>query len=88
MRARDEHGPDARIDEPLQLGGDAFHGTARLDVRVEEVAGDEEQIHLLDEREIDRTGERRELSFTLRGGLLAEIVVSRAQVDVSGVDDP
>ncbi len=88
MGARDEDRPDARLDQAGQLGGDPLDGPARLDVGVEQVARDEEEVHLLDEREIDRTGERRELSFALGGSLLAEIVVARAQVDVGGMDDP
>ena len=39
-------------------------------------------------RELDGTGERRELSFALGGSLLAEIVVACAQMDVRGMDDP
>ena len=86
--ARDEDGPDAGIDESLQLGGDALGGPAGLDVRIEQVARDQEQVHLLDEREIDGSRERRELALALRGRLLAHVVVARTEVHVCGMDDP
>ena len=45
--ARDDDRPDLRLGQPLELGRDALHGAARLDVRVEQVAGDEEEVDLL-----------------------------------------
>ena len=50
--ARDDDGPDLRDRQPLQLGRDALHGPARLDVRVEQVAGDQEEVDLLGDGEI------------------------------------
>ena len=76
------------VDEALELGGDALHRAARLDVAVEQVAGDEEQVDLLGEGQVDGRHEGRELALALRGGLLAEVVVARAEMDVRGVDDP
>ena len=86
--AGDEDGPDACVDEALQLGGDALRRTAGLDVRIEQVARDQEQVHLLDEREVDGSRERRELALALRGRLLAHVVVARTEVHVCGMDDP
>ena len=74
--------------EPLELRGDALDRAARLDVRVEQVAGDQEEVDLLRDGEVDGRLERRELPLALGGRLLAEIVVTRAEVDVRGVDDP
>ena len=86
--ARDDDRPDLGGDEALQLGGDALHRAARLDVRVEQVPGDQEEIDLLGEGEIDGGLERRELALPLGGRLFAEIVVSRAEMDVCGMDEP
>ena len=86
--ARDDHGPDPRICEARELGRHALDGAARLDIGVEQVAGDQEQFDLLGQGEIDSCLERRELAFALRGRLLTEIVVPRAEMDVSGMDDP
>ena len=72
----------------LQLRGDALHRAARLDVGVEQVAGDEDQVHLLGEGQVDRGHEGRELALALGGRLLTEVVVARAEMDVRGVDDP
>ena len=88
VRARDDDAPDPGVGEPLQLGRDALDRPARLDVRVEQVAGDEEEVDLLRDGEVDGSLEGRELAFALSGRLLTEIVVSRTQVDVSGMDDP
>ena len=88
VRARDDHRADLGLDQPLELGRDALHRAARLDVRVEEVAGDQEEVDLLGQGEVDGRLERRELALTLGAGLLAEIVVSRAQMDVCGMDQP
>ena len=88
MGARDDDRPDPRVGQALQLGRDALDGAARLDVRVEQVAGDQEEVDLLGEGEVDGGLERRELALPLGGGLLAEIVVTRAEMDVCGVDEP
>ena len=73
--------------EALQLGTDALHRAARLDVAVEQVAGDEEQVDLLREREVDGRGEGGELPLALGAGLLTEVVMPGTEVDVRGVDD-
>ena len=86
--ARDDDGPDLRLDEALELGRDALDRAARLDVRVEQVAGDEEQVDLLGEREVDGRLEGRELALALGRRLLAEVVVARTEMDVRGMDDP
>ena len=88
MRARDDDGADLGRHESLQLGSDALYRAARLHVRVEEIAGDEEEIDLLGEGEIDGGLEGRELSLSLGARLFAEIVVSSAQVDVGGMNQP
>ena len=87
MRAGDDHRPDLRRDEPAKLGDHALDRPLRLGVRVEEVAGDEDDVDLLGDREIDRRPERGELSLTLGGRLLAEVRVTRAEMDVSGVEE-
>ena len=72
----------------LSSAATALDGAAGLDVRVEQVAGDQEEVHLLGQGEVDGGLERRELALSLGGGLLAEIVVSRTEMDVCGVDEP
>ena len=86
--ARDDDGPDARLDEALELGGDALDRAPRLDVGVEEVAGDQEEVDLLGEGQVDGRAERGELALALGGRLVPEVVVARAEMDVGGVDDP
>ena len=86
--SRDDHGPDPGVDQALELRRDALDRSARLDVAVEQVAGDQEEVDLLCEGQIDGRDERRELTLALGRSLLAKIVVSRAEMDVSGVDDP
>ena len=86
--ARDDDRPDPGIGQPLELGGDALDRAARLDVRVEQVAGDQEEVDLLGEGKVDGRLEGRELALALGGRLLTEIVVSRAEMDVRGMDDP
>ncbi len=86
--ARDDDGPDARLDQASQLGGDALHGTARLHVGVEQVAGDQDQVDALRDGEVHRGGERRELTLALGSRLLSEVIVTGAEMDVGGVDDP
>ena len=88
MRPRDEDGPDPGIDEALEFGRDAFRRTTGLDIGVEQVSGDEEQVDLFDEGEIDGSRERGELALALCGGLLAHVVVACTQVHVCGMDDP
>ena len=88
MGARDDDRPDPRLGEPLQLGRDALHGAARLDVGVEQVAGDEEEVDLLGEGEVDGRLEGGELALPLSRRLLTEIVMACAEMHVRGMDDP
>ena len=86
--ARDDDRPDPGLGQALELGGDALDRAARLDVRIEQVAGDQEEVDLLGQGEVDGRLEGRELALALGGRLLSEIVVSRTEMDVRGVDDP
>ena len=61
---------------------------SRLDVAVEQVAGDQEEIDLLGEGQVDGRGEGGELPLTLGARLLAEVVVAGTEMDVGGMDDP
>ena len=88
MGARDDDRPDLGVDKPLELGGDTLDRSTWLDVRVEEIPRDQEDIDLLGESEIDGGLERRELSLSLGTRLFAEIVVSCAEMDVGGMDQP
>ena len=72
--------------QPAQLGGDAVHGALRLGVGVEQVAGDQEEVDLLGDREVDGGLERRELALTLGRRGFAEVGVTCAEVDVRGVE--
>ena len=65
--------------------GDPLHGAARLDVGVEQVAGDEEQVDLLGEGEVHGGDERGELALALGGRGVAEVGVAGAEVHVRGV---
>ncbi len=87
MRPGQDHRPDLGRDESLKLRGHALDGATRLDVAVEEVAGDQDQVDLLGDRQIDRGDERGELAFSLGTRLLAEVVMTGAEVDVRGMDD-
>ena len=73
------------VAEPLELRGDALDGALRLGVGVEQVAGDQDDVDLLVDREGDGGPERRELALALGGGRFAEIGVACAEVDVCGV---
>ena len=75
------------VDEALELRRHAFDRPTRLDVRVEEVAGDQDEVDLLREGEVDGRLEGRELPLALRGGLLAEVLVPRAEMHVRGVEE-
>ena len=88
MGARDDRGPDAGLDEPRELGGHALDRAPRLDVRVEQVAGDQDEVDALRDREVHGGREGRELPFALGSRLLSEVVVTGAEMDVGGVDDP
>ena len=52
------------------------------------VAGDQDEVDALRDREVNGRGERRELPFALGSRLLSEVVVTGAEMDVGGVDDP
>ena len=82
MRAGDDDRPDPRLAEAGQLGGDALDGSFGLRVGVEEIAGDEEQVDPLLDREIDS----RELALTLGCRGFSEVGVTSAEVDVRGVE--
>ena len=84
--ARQDHGPDRCQREALQLGRDALHGSPRLRVRVEQVAGDEEEVDLLVEGELDGGLERRELALALRRRRLAEVGMTGPQMHVGRVE--
>ena len=86
--ARDDDRADPGPGQSLELRGDALDRAARLDVRVEQVAGDQEQVDLLGERQVDGGLERGELALPLGGGLLPQVVMPRPEVDVCGVDQP
>ena len=81
----DDH-PDARVHEPLQLRGGALDGALGLDVGVEQVARDQDEVHLFTEREIDRRNERRELALTLGRRTITQVRVARAQMHVGRVE--
>jgi len=67
-------------------GGDPFHRPSRLRVRIEQVAGDHEQVYLLGQGEVDGRPERGELPLPLRGRLLAEVGVAGPEVDVGRME--
>src|SRR5205085_3475989 len=73
------------LREPRELARDPLHGTACLDVRVEQVPRDEEQVDLLRDGEVDARLARAELALTLGDGGVPEVGVARAEVDVCGM---
>ena len=83
--AGDDDGADRGSGDATELGGHAFHRSARLRVRVEEVAGDEEQIDRLGNGEVDRGSESCELAFAKNRCSLSEIGVPSPEVDIGGV---
>ncbi len=83
--SRHQHRADTGLRKPGELGGHALHRALGLDVRVEQVAGDEEQVHLLGDREVDGGAERGKLPLALGRRGLPEIRVTRAEVDVCDV---
>ena len=87
VSARDDDRTDRSIGQALELARDAFHRSARLRVRVEEIASDQEQIDLLRQGQIDRRTEGIELTLSLSGGLLAHVGVASAKVDICGVQE-
>jgi len=85
--ARDDDRPDRRLGEPAQLDGDPLDAPPGLGVRVEQVAGDEEEIDMLGEGQVDGGLEGGELTLPLGGGLFTEVSVARAEVDVGRVEE-
>ena len=51
--AGDEDRPDRRVGQALELGRGALHGSPWLGVRIEQVAGDEHEVDVLGQREVD-----------------------------------
>ena len=88
MGPGDDDRPDASRGETLQFFGDPLDRAPRLDVGIEEVAGDQDEIDLLGKGHLDRCPERSELAIPLGGRLEPQVVVARAEMDVRGVDDP
>ena len=70
----------------LSCGGRALDRSARLDVRVEQVARDQDEVDLLREREVDRRHEGRELPLPLRRGPVAEVGVAGPEMHVGGME--
>ena len=86
MGARDQDGPDPGLDESGELVGDAFHGAARLHVVVEQVAGDEDEVHAFRDGEVHGGHERGELPLALGRRRVPEVGVPGAEMDVRGVE--
>ena len=87
MRPGQDHRSDLGGDEPLELRRHALDRTPWLDVAIEEITGDQDEVDLLGDRQIDRGDEGGELALSLGTRLLAEVVVAGAEVDVRGMDD-
>ena len=85
MGAGDEDGADPRLREPPELRGHALDRALGLDVRVEQVARDEEQVDLLADREVHARLERGELALALGGRGVPEVGVTGAEMHVGGV---
>jgi hypothetical protein len=83
-----DHRPDLRARQAPELRGDPLDGPAGLGVGVEQVAGDEEEIDLRLDGEIDGCLEGGKLALALRAGLLAQVRVPGAEVDIRGMEDP
>src|SRR5947208_317942 len=78
----EDDGPDRGEGQSLDFGGNTFDRAARLRVRVEEIATDEDEVDFFGEGEVDRRRKRRELPLPLGRGLFAEISVTGTEVDV------
>ena len=87
MGTGDDHGADRRLGEARQLGGRPLDRAAGLRVRVEEVAGDQDEVHLLGEGQVDGRPEGRELPLALCRRLFAEIGVAGPEVDIGRVEE-
>ena len=73
------------LGEPGQLIDSAFHRAPRLDVRIEEVAADEDGVDRAREALVDGPAEGGQLSLALADGGRSEVRVPRPQVDVGQV---
>ena len=87
VRARNDDRPNRALDQAPQLGADALHGAARLGVRVEQVARDQEKIDPLLQGDVHRPAERGELALELRGGPLPKVRMTSAEMNVSRVEE-
>ena len=87
MGARDDHRPNARPHQPRQLRGDPLDEPRWLGIRIEQVAGNQEDVDLLAEGEVDSRLERGELALALPRRCVAEVRVARPEMDVRGVQD-
>ena len=85
MGARDDHRANRGVGEALELRCHPLDRTAGLGVGVKEVTGDEDEVDLLGERDVDGCPEGRELALPLDGRLLAEVGVAGPEVNVGRV---
>ena len=80
---------ERRVDEPPpELLGHALHAPTGLAVRIEQVAGDEEELDALRDREVDGRPEGRELALALGGSDVTEVGVTRAEMHICCVQEP
>ena len=86
--ARDDGAADAGGTETLQLPGGALHGATRLGVGIEQVAGDQDQLDALGDRDVDGSAEGRELALALLCRSRAQIMVASAEMDIRHVQEP
>ena len=87
MRAGDDDRADLCGRQPGELGRHALSGATRLRVRVEQVAGDQEQVDAFLDREINRGLEGRELALALGRRMIAHVGVAGSEMDVGCMDD-
>ena len=87
VSARQQGHAHAGVGEALEFGGDGVDRAGRLRVRVEEVAGHDEEVDALGESELDRRAESRHLALPLRDSDRSEVAVSGPEVDVGGVEE-
>ena len=86
--AGDQHDPDPRSRKARQLRDGTLHGPARRGVGVEQVAGDQDHVHALGQREVHGRAEGRVLALAQGGRRLAKVLVARARVHVRRVQQP
>ena len=85
MRARDDDGPDAGPSQAAKLGGDALDGASWLGVGIEEIPGDQEDVHFFADRQFHGRPEGGELALAQHGRPFPQVRVPRPQVDVGRV---